>query len=431
MIFGIIGIVAFNLTDTFFIGKLGAVELAAFSFTFPVVLVVISFSHGLGTGAAAVISRAIGRGDRGEVRRLTTDILVLSLLLVAAFVLIGLGTIDSVFGLLGASNEVLPLIKQYMRIWYLGMIFLVVPMVGNNAIRARGDTKTPAVIMLVAVFVNIVLDPLLIFGIGPFPRLGLAGAALATVIARATTMVVALYVLGIRDGMLTAAIPKLAAVLDSWRRVLYIGLPAAATRIIVPVAIGVITNILSSFGNEAVAAFGVSSRIQFFAVAVIMALSSVIGPFVGQNCGAGLKARVERGIKLSNRFSLVWGVVLLSALALPARHIAALFNDNPAIIGGIVTYLRIVPVGYGLYGVFVLCVATLNVLNKPFLAAGLTIVQMFAVYVPLAYLGASLFGVPGVFSALAASYCAAGVISFLVLRKVLERILPEPDCAAV
>ena len=286
MIFGIVGIVAFNLVDTFFVGRLGTDELSALSFTFPVVLIIASLAHGLGIGASAVISRAIGEGNHHKVQRLTTDSLVLSVLLVAIFAVIGQLTIDPIFRLLGATPDILPLIKQYMRIWYFGMIFVVVPMVGNNAIRATGDTKTPAAIMIVAVVCNFVLDPLLIFGIGPFPRLELVGAAIATVISRSITFFVSLFILYFRDKMITFVVSTFKSVINSWKRILYIGLPNAGTRMVIPLAIGVITRIVASYGHEAVAGYGVSSRIEFFALTVIMALRSVIAPFVGQNWGA-------------------------------------------------------------------------------------------------------------------------------------------------
>ncbi|MBD3308593.1 MATE family efflux transporter, partial [candidate division KSB3 bacterium] len=202
MIFGVLGMVLFHLVDTYFVGQLGTIELAAMSFTFPIVMIIASISMGLGIGTSAVISRAIGEGDQHRVQRLTTDSLMLSVLVVAGFVVTGLLTITPVFGFLGATPEILPLIRQYMLIWYPGMIAVVIPMVGNHAIRATGDTKTPSMIMLVAVFANMVLDPLLIFGIGPFPRLELAGAALATVCARTTTLCVAVWVLYRRERML-------------------------------------------------------------------------------------------------------------------------------------------------------------------------------------------------------------------------------------
>lgn len=141
MLLGLVGIAAFNLVDTYFVGQLGTAELAAMSFTFPVVMIVGSVAQGLGIGVSAVVSRAIGEKNEHRVKRLTTDGLLLSVLVVAGFVVLGLSTIDLVFRFLGATPEVLVLIEQYMRIWYLGVIAVVIPMVGNSAIRATGDTE--------------------------------------------------------------------------------------------------------------------------------------------------------------------------------------------------------------------------------------------------------------------------------------------------
>jgi len=411
--------VLFNLADAFFVGQLGTTELAALSFTFPVVLVIASLALGLGTGVSAVISIAIGEGDPHKVRRLTTDSLLLTLLVVAFFVAIGLLTIDPLFRLLGATPEILPLIRQYMNIWYFGMIFVVVPMVGNNAIRATGDTKTPAMIMLVAVAMNFMIDPILIFGIGPFPRLELRGAAIATVCSRAVTMLVALYVLAHREKMLTLQKPSLREVINSWKKVLYIGLPTAGTRMVVPLTTGVITGILARYGPAAVAGYGVSSRIEFFSLSVIRALSVVLAPFVGQNLGAGNLHRVITGIRYSKGFSLVWGGMMYLLLLAAARPIASIFSENAQVISTIVLYLRIVPLGYGLQGVSVLCAAAMNVLNKPLQAAGLALVQMFAFYVPLAYAGSHFYGPPGVFGALALAYLGAGIAAHFVLNHYL------------
>jgi putative MATE family efflux protein len=419
MIFGILGMVAFNLVDTFFIGQLGTNELAAISFTFPIVFVIGSLAMGLGVGAAAVISRAIGEGNPYKVQRLTTDGLILAVSVVVIFVLVGLLTIEPLFRLLGATPEVMPFIKQYMLIWYPGMVFVVVPMVGNNAIRATGDTKTPSAIMLVAVVTNIVLDPLFIFGWGPVPRLELAGAAIATVIARAVTLFVSLWVLYRREKMITFELPAFKTVLDSWKRILYIGLPAAGTNMIMPVGMGVITRLIAIYGPEAVAAFGVASRLDMFAMTVIMALSSVLGPFVGQNWGAGQQERVNLGVKYSHRFAMGWGAMMLLLLATAAEPIASLFNDNPVVISTIVTYLWLVPLGYGLLGMLMLSNVTLNVLNKPLHASALMVTQMFVLYIPLAYTGSYLFGVPGIFGAAATANVTAGLIAYLWLRKVL------------
>ncbi|MGB3340310.1 MAG: MATE family efflux transporter [bacterium] len=419
MVFGIVGMVAFNLADTFFVSKLGTNELAALSFTFPVVLIINSLALGIGIGASVVISRAIGEGDQHRVKRLTTDSLVLAMFIVTVFVVAGLFTINSVFRILGARGEILDLVKQYMGIWYFGMPFVVVPMVGNNAIRATGDTKTPSAIMLVAVCCNFIMDPLLIFGIGPFPRLGIAGAAIATVISRSLTFIISLAILFFRDKMLTFVLPKIKEIFQSWKRILFIGLPTASTRIVVPLGIGVVTRIVSTYGKEAVAAYGVSSRIEFFALTVIAALSSVLSPFIGQNWGARKHDRVRLGVKYSERFSVVWGIAVCIILNILARPIALIFNSNPLIISTIILYLRIVSIGYGLQGIIMITGSAMNVLNKPFHAAGIRITQMFILYIPMALLGSYLFGLTGVFIALVIAYCSAGLASYFILDKII------------
>ncbi len=429
MTVGIVAMVAFNLTDTFFIARLGTMQLAALGFTLPVVLVLTRFALGIGIGSASVISKAIGEGDWKQVQRLTTDGLILSLASVAVLTVAGFLTIDFVFGRLGASGEVLTMVREYMLIWYFGLIFVVFPMVSNNSIRATGDTRTPMKIMLTAVAVNVVLDPLLIFGPWIFPRLGLKGAALATVIARMTTFIVSFLVIYKKKKMITFERPSLPVLLDSWKRILYIALPAAGTRMVVPIGLGIITGIIAVFGPKAVAALGVANRIEFFAIAIIMALSSVLAPFVGQNWGAGRFDRLRRGIILSNRFAVMWGAGAFALLALFARPIAMIFTKDQEVVEGIVLYLRVVPAAYFSLGIFHLVTGVLNVLNRPLQAAALGAAQVFILTVPLAWVGARFFGLTGIFAGIATAYLLSGVISRSVLWLQVRKV-EEDDWAA-
>jgi putative MATE family efflux protein len=420
MVLGMIGIHAFNLADTFFVGRLGTSELAAMSFTFPVVFVVAGISLGLGLGASAVISRAVGEGDWGRVRRLTTDSIALALIVVAVFVVIGLLTIDPVFRLMGATPDLMPLIRTYMTVWYFGMVFVVVPMVGNNAIRATGDTKTPSLIMLLGALVNTGLDPLFIFGIGPFPRLELAGAALATVIGRSITFTVALVVLSKREKMLTLSFPGFAALWRSWRQVLHVGVPGALSNILVPLGIGIITRIVSGYGAPAVAGFGVAARIETFALTPVQALRSVIAPFVGQNWGAVRHDRLRQGVRVSTALAVGWGLFIWAVLAVAARPLAAVFNDSPAVVSTTVLYLWVVPACYGLRGVLLLSSGSLSVLRRPVDAAGLMLLQIFGLYVPLALAGGSLFGLGGVFAGGLISNLIAGSVAYVWMGRVMS-----------
>jgi putative MATE family efflux protein len=173
------GMVIFNLTDTFFLGRLGVKPLAAISFTFPVIMFLNGIGQGIGIGTSSLVSRHVIIAHRDEIRTMASSALLLGLLVVIFFVLFGMLTTRPLFSLLGASGEILEYVHDYMSIWYLGVPFVVLPMVGNNIVRATGDTFTPGIIMLTSAVINAVLDPLLIFGIGPFPEMGMKGASMA------------------------------------------------------------------------------------------------------------------------------------------------------------------------------------------------------------------------------------------------------------
>jgi len=417
MVWGVFAIVAFNLADTYYVGQLGTEQLAAMSFTFPVVMTLGSLAFGLGIGASSIIARAIGHGDHSRVQRFTTNSLTLGITAVAVLSSIGLLTIDPLFGALGAGPDVLPYVREYMQIWYFGMVFLVVPMIGNSAIRASGDTGTPSLIMTVSAGFNILLDPLLIFGWLGFPAMGLAGAAWATVIARAITLVAALLVLKFKAHMLSSHFPNVQETLWCWRDILYVGLPAAGTSMITPISIGVITSLLAVHGATVVAGFGVASRVESFAMIVLMALSASIGPFVGQNWGAEKFDRVRQSLQLSFGFCLLWGLLMAGVLAITGQWIAPLFNGDAAVVAIATRYLYIVPLSYGTAGIIQVASSALNALGRPLPTVVMTVIRMFVLYIPLAYLGSQWIGPLGVFLAATVSNLLVGTGAYWWSRR--------------
>jgi len=422
MTIGILGMIIFNLVDTYYVGQLGTVELAALSFTFPVVLMISSIAHGLGVGMTAAVSRATGEQNRDKQIRLITWGLTLSFMVVVVFVIAGQLTITPLFTLLGADPVTLPVIREYMSIWYWGVAFVVIPMTGNSAIRGMGDTKTPSRVMLTAALINAVLDPLFIFGIGPFPRMGVAGAALATVLARTTTFCVAWYILIIREKVISFRSASIARIREAWGEILYVGIPNTLSKIIIPMASGVITGMIARYGHEAVAGFGIATRLNMFALIFINAMVAVIPIFVGQNWGAGLKDRVVRGLKLADLFSLVYGAAVYLLFLAAAGPVVSLINKDPEVLRITVLYMRIVPLVYGLQGIMLTAVTTLNVLRKPLHSTLLTLFHMFGMYIPLAWIGSAFFGVTGIFSALAISYLPAAPLCSFINKRVIERL---------
>ena len=158
MMIGMIALVSYNIVDTWFIGQLGTLELAAVAFTFPVAFIVNALSIGLGIGTTSVASRLFGKNEIEEIQRITTHAALLSVGVGLCVVALGVATIEPVFRLLGADDTTLPIIERYMSIYYFGGVFLIVPMIGNSVLRASGDAKTPSLLMTAGAIANIILD---------------------------------------------------------------------------------------------------------------------------------------------------------------------------------------------------------------------------------------------------------------------------------
>jgi putative MATE family efflux protein len=427
MIFGMLGMMIYNLIDTYYVSMLGTNELAALSFTYPVVLIVNSISLGIGMGTTSVVARAMGEDRFDLVVRRSTDSLILGLVLSVIFSIIGVATIRPVFHLLGAEGDILEIIVSYMRIWFIGSAFVVVPMIGNSVLRALGDTKTPSYVMLFSALTNALLDPVLIFGLGPFPRLEVPGAAIATVIARMITFVAALYLLVHRERVISfkaVAVRDLAA---SFKGILYIGAPNAFIRMVQPFGTGIITALLATIGVEAVAGFGIAAKLERFAIIITAALAVVMIPYIGQNYGARAYGRIREGLRASYRIIAISSSVIYLVLYFSAPFIGGLFSRDSEVIRVFVMYARIVPLFYGIYGIQLMGNSFFNAVNAPFVAASITVLQMFIVFIPLAYFFRGIFGYAGVFFALGLSFLITGVVAYAMMLRRMDSWTGEEE----
>ncbi len=422
-IIGMMGLMIFNVVDTYFVGKLGSRELAAISFTFPVVMVVGSLTMGLGIAVMALFSRAAGQHDEDEERRLATSALILGVLVSVTISLIGYLTMEPLFTLLGVEEEMLPLVVSYMSIWYCGAGFVVLPMMGDSILRGLGDTRTPAFVMMTIALVNLILDPLLIFGVGPFPRMGIEGAAVATVFSRFISALVSLAILHFREGLIRFRGLTPSALLKEWKGLFYLGLPNGAIKAIMPLGVGVFTSILARYGHEAVAGYGVAAKIESAVFAFSGAMGVTATVFVGQNLGAGRRDRVRTGIRWIYGYGIIYGMACALLLAFTGRNLAALFNEDELVRSAAALYLLIVPAGYGLYTVGQSAASILNAYHKPMLAGGLSLFQFGLVGIPLSYGLSSFMGEKGVFLAIGISMAALGVFSITVVSAQNRKVL--------
>ncbi len=410
MILAMIMLMTFGLVDTFFVGMLGTDQLAAISFTFPITFTLISLNIGISIGTSAVVGRSLGEGKLDQAKALATSALMLSTYIVMAFAALGYWQTDRIFAWLGASESLMPYIRGYMHTWFLASVFLALPMVGNAVLRGAGDTKTPSYIMAMGGAINAVLDPLLIFGIGPFPALGIQGAAIATLISWLCGCSYILYLLAKKRQLIESRPLSMQQFLITVRPILKIGLPAAGANMLTPLSNAVLTATVAGFGAEAVAAWGVGGRLESLACIVVLAMSMSLPPFISQNYGAGQFERVKGAYKIATAFVMGWQLIIAMLMWLLAPVIAGIFSTEPEVARLIRLFLAIVPLGYGLQGVIVLTNSSFNALHHPMHALGMSIIRLFICFLPLSIVGSIWFGLSGLFwGGVGANLCAAMV----------------------
>ena len=430
MIIGMIMLFTFSLVDTWFISFLGTESLTAISFTFPVTFTVMSMAIGLGIGASAVVASYLGASQSDKAKESATVINYISFSMACLTVLLCWSLMDPIFAIMGASEDLMVPIRDYMTVWFPGSVLIVCIMTGNSILRAIGDTKTPSILMAAAGFINAALDPLLIFGIGPFPELGIQGAAWSTIIAWFIGFCYLMHLLVFRIKMVSKTLPSIRVFISSGRKMLQIGIPAAGANMMTPLAAGIMTAIAASFGDTTVAAFGVGARLEPIACLLVLAMSSSLPPLISQNFGAQRLDRVEEAYRLSIRFILGWQLLVYVILFLTSGGIASIFSDDPNVIQAIQLFIWLMPIGYGLQGIIILTNSSLNAIHKPISALYLSIARFFIFYVPLAYLGSVYFGLYGFFAGAVCGNFLMAVISYRTFNEAISVEMKLRESAA-
>lgn len=419
VVWGLISINVFYIADTWFIGKLGTKYLAAFGFISPMVMLFMGVIFGLMVGATSVLARIYGAGDMEKLRQTSTDVWLLTFICVTVVSIVGIFTIDDLFRRMGAPEDLLPMIDAFMMIWYCGLPFLSLTMVGYSFLRATGDTKFQSSMQMTATVIMLVLDPFLIYGWAGFPRMELAGAAAALVASNVICFFISMYRIIIRRRMVSGVIFH-AGIVESWRKVLHIAVPCIFSNLIAPISLAVVTRMAAAFGQPAVAALGVASRIENTVVMLFYALASGVAIFAGQNHGAGNYGRIQEAARISSIYSIVIGLSAALVLYILAVPIAGFFDDNPQVVGYTAEYLRIVPVSYAAFSVMIICNSIFNAAGKPLPPTVTMILKMVVMYVPLAYILQKYMGFTGIVVALAVTNIVIGIISYLWNKKAIS-----------
>jgi putative MATE family efflux protein len=420
MSFGILAMMLVGIIDTYWVGTLGTAQQAAVQMSFPVTMLVMSVSIGLGAGAVSAVSRASGRKDGSSISRISTDAMMLTLLSVGTVSVIGMLNVDSIFRALGASETMMPHVTDYMTVWFGGIILIVGPMVAGNILRALGNAMIPSIMMMAAAAVNLVLDPIFIlddvFGLFPGLGWGVSGAALATVVANALTFLMVLWYLVFHEKLLDFKWEDLGEVWHHWMDIARVGIPACISNVFNPLAMTVTMSglAMARFGDAAVGGVGVAGRIEAFAIVPLFALSACIGAITGQNGGADRLDRVRQAFRASFVFCLAWGLGVALVLWIGADWFAAAFLPSEEGRETAVTYWRLASLTIAGYGITIAASAGFNGLGRPAHGMAITAGRALGLMVPFVLVGSYVFNTTiGVIGGIAAANILSGLITAL------------------
>ncbi|WFM73279.1 MATE family efflux transporter [Halomonas sp. CKK8] len=417
MAIGVLALLGFQLVDSAFIARLGTAPLAAQSFTFPLSFLVIGIQVGMGIAIAALISRALGAGEAARARRLGSLVLLVGTVTIALLVVLLWAIQAPVFSLLGADASSRELIRAYWAPQLLAAWLGAVLYFGYSLFRAHGDTWLPGKMMVITSLVNLCLDPLLIFGIGPWQGLGLPGAAWATTIAFATGLLVLGRRLGDMDWLAAEGL------LGELRRSLvpFAGIagPAMISQLMPPLAAMLAISVVASLGEGQVAAWGLASRLETLSLMVVLAMTMSLPPWLGRCYGAGDWNQIHRLMRLALRVVVVWQLSLGILMALGSPWVALALSGNPEVRDDLATLIRFLLPSYAALGVCMIVVSAGNALGWPLRAMLMSAARLFVFYLPCLWIGAWLGDLLGLAMGAALGNLLAGLAAWQVLRRIL------------
>jgi putative MATE family efflux protein len=409
----------FALTDAFFVSRLGTDALATVGLTEAMITLLFAIAIGTGLATTAMVARRVGERDIAGARTAAAQSIVLGLVLSAAVAVPGVIFAKDLLAVMGGSPELVATGHGYTRVLFGGSATIMLIFLLNAVFRGAGDAAIAMRVLWIANGVNILLDPCLIFGLGPFPELGVMGAAVATTIGRGTGVVLQLWVLFRGGSRIQIRFSDLAPRMGIILRLFRLSVGGILQFLIGTSSWVIMVWIIGGFGNAAVAGYTLAIRLIVFAILPSWGMANAAATLVGQNLGANSPERAEASVWRAgtyNMFFLVGVSIIFIAFANP---LIRLFTQEEEVIHYGVSCLRWVSYGYGFYAWGMVMVQAFNGAGDTYTP---TIINFFCYWLfqlPLAYLLAKQtgLGATGVFMAITAAESLIAVVGILVFRR--------------
>lgn len=410
----------FNFVDRLFVSRLGDVAFGALGMAFTVQMIMISIGSGLGVGASSVIARLIGAQRLDDANRAADQALLLVVALAALFTLAGPPLVRPLFERMGASEAMLPHVVDYTTIILSGAFFQLATMIGGGILRGEGDTITPMLMMILGTVVNIALDPLLIFGIGPFPRLEVQGAALATVIARAVSCLILVASFRAKRNVVKPTFNIFSLHRHLLASILMVGGPAVLAQILQPLTMGLMFFLLKAYGDASKAALTLNLTYQQVAILPVIGLAAGSLTMAGQNFGARRFERL-RGITLrANATSAALLTVMAAIFIVGSRSFVQVFSDAPDVLAIGSTLLIITSLSLPFVGARILIASILQGFGMGGRALVINANQV-VLAVPLAWGMSQLLGLNGLWWGMTIGNVLSATIAAIWIWSILSQ----------
>ena len=401
----------YNIVDSIYVGRLSTDALSALSISFPVQMFLIAVGVGTGVGTSSLISRLLGKGDNCRANNVAEHVFFIAIIYGVLGGLLGIFYSENIVRLFTNDPILIDLGYQYINIILTGSIAIFIPATFNYILRGEGNTFLPMMTMIIGAVLNMIIDPFLIFGLGPFPQLGVAGAAYATVFSRFIGGIFIIFVLFSDKNELTLKLEDFEFDFQIIKEIYNIGIPAMANRLLFSVSIVFINLILGAFNSTAIAVMGLIFRMQSFFLMMVFGLTQGYLPIVGYNFGHNNPERMKKTIIVGNLAALSFGVIGFIIFQLFPGAIIKLFNSDPKLLNIGIGALKKVSLSYFFMVLNIIGVATFQAVGKGMPSFAITFLRQAILLVPGMYILGEFFGLDAVWL----SFPIAESISFIIM----------------
>ncbi len=411
---------AYQLTDTFWVGRLGTAAVAAVSISFPIIFLIVSLGGGLAIAGTILVAQYKGKENKKAVDHITSQTLVMVINISIVLAAFGYVFSPHLIKLMGAEPEVYISAVSYIKISFIGMIFMFTYMVFQSLMRGVGDVKTPVYIVLGTVLLNLVLDPVFIFGYGFIPGYGVAGAAMATIGTQGLAAIIGITLLIRGKHEIQLHLNDLKPDFPLIKKMFAIGLPASIEQSTRALGMTIMTFLVASFGTITLASYGIGVRILSFIIIPTLGLSMATSTLVGQNIGAGKTERAEKIVKLSLLVGFVALTIAGAITFIFAEHLVAFFIPGELeTIESSAYFIRIMAFTFGFIGIQMSLNGAFRGSGNTMISMMLSIISLWVLRFPLAYILSSYTTLEevGIWIAFPAANVIATIITYAWFKK--------------